>query len=330
MANEEIGSERMIDVLDNFWRQCQEASRLARDIKVDLPINGIVLCGMGGSAIPGDIIKSYIDVNVPVVVNRSYEIPSWVNKNTLVFTISYSGNTEETLTCFRHAKAKQAKIVGISSGGKIEKFCQQGRSHFVKVPSGIQPRDASGYLTLPIINILQNSRIIKDNSRDMENMISTLKKGYKEKAREIAKKLVGKIPIIYSSHRMIALAKTWKSKINENAKVEAFYNEFPELNHNELVGFTNLKGDFFVIIIEDEDDHVRVKKRMNITAELLKKKGCPVLTLKIKGENRLSKIFSTILLGSYVGYYLALEYGTDPSPVVMVEDLKKELGPYVG
>lgn len=326
MAN--IDKENMISVLDSFWRQCQEASMLGKNIKISLPVNGIILCGMGGSAIPGDIIQCYMDASVPFVVNRSYELPKWVNKNSLVFVVSYSGNTEETLSCFKAARARQCKIVGISSGGRLEKMCEQASVPFIRVPSGIQPRDASGYLTLPLLNVLQNSRVIKDCAADMQQMIEILKKDYREKAQEIAKKLVGKIPIIYSSHHLIAIAKTWKSKINENAKVQAFYNEFPEMNHNEMVGYTSLKGDFFVIIIEDEKDHLRIRKRMAITSELLKSKGCHVMALKIKGDNILSKIFSTILLGSYVGYYLALEYGTDPSPVVMVENLKKELGPF--
>lgn len=326
MAN--VDKENMVSVLDNFWKQCKEASMMGKEIKVSLPVNGIILCGMGGSAIPGDIIMSDIDPSVPFAVNRSYDLPKWVNKNTLVFVVSYSGNTEETLSCFKAARARQCKMVGISAGGKLQQMCEQASVPFIKVPSGIQPRDASGYMTLPMLNVLQNSRIIKDCRADMEEMIDALGKDYREKAQEIAKKLVGKIPVIYSSHRLISIARVWKIKINENAKVQAFYNEFPEMNHNEMVGYTDLKGNFFIIIIEDEKDHLRIRKRMAITSELLKSKGCPVMAVKIKGDNVLSKIFSTILLGSYVGYYLALEYGTDPSPVVMVENLKKEMGPF--
>ena len=324
-----IDKENMISVLDNFWKQCDDASRLGKNIVVGLPVNGIVICGMGGSAIPGDIIQSYIDVSYPIIVNRGYDIPRWVDKKTLVFVISYSGNTEESLSCFRQAKLKEAKIVGISSGGKLEKFCFQGSVPFIKVPSGIQPRDASGYLTLPLLNVLNSSRIINMPSDEYEGLMKSLAKDYHDKAEELAKKLVNKIPIIYASGRMACVARAWKTKINENAKVQAFWNEFPELNHNEMVGFTDLKGDFFVIMIEDEKDHPRVAKRMKITAGLLKSKGCHVLTMKVSGKNRLSNIFSTILMGSYVGYYLALEYGTDPSPVVLVENLKKDLGEYI-
>ena len=109
--------------------------------------------------------------------------------------------------------------------------------------------------------------------------------------------------------------------------MHAFFNEFSELNHNEIVGFTDLKADYFVIMIQDDDDHVRIKKRMKISSDLIKKKGVPVLTVKVKGNNKLSKLFSTLLLGSYMGYFLALEYGTDPAPVEIIEDLKKKMGP---
>jgi glucose/mannose-6-phosphate isomerase len=121
------------------------------------------------------------------------------------------------------------------------------------------------------------------------------------------------------------MAKVWKAKINENAKCPAFFNEFPELNHNEMVGFTRLNGNYYVIMMEDEEDHERIKRRMEVTKGLLQKQGCPVLLMKITGKDRLARIFSTVLLGSYVGYYLALEHGVDPTPVTMVEDLKKTL-----
>ncbi|MCX8147054.1 MAG: bifunctional phosphoglucose/phosphomannose isomerase [Candidatus Woesearchaeota archaeon] len=327
---ENIDKENMIKVLDNFWKQCEEASMLGNDIKVSFPINGIIFCGMGGSAIPGDIIKSYIELSYPVEIVRDYKIPAWADKNTLVFIASYSGNTEEALSCFKSAKAKGTKIVCITSGGKLKKFCEDSKTPLIIVPSGIQPRDAIGYQTLPLLNVLINSKIISSTAKDdIKDMVGLLRKDIKEEAEALAKKLVNKIPLIYSSDRMVSVARAWKTKINENAKAQAFFNVFPEMNHNEMVGFTNLKADYYAIFIDDKDDHPRIKKRMEITKKLLNEKRCPVLILKLTGPNRLARIFSCILLGSYVGYYLALEYGTDPTPVKMVEDLKKELGEYI-
>ncbi|HLC46783.1 MAG TPA: bifunctional phosphoglucose/phosphomannose isomerase [Candidatus Nanoarchaeia archaeon] len=321
----ETTKKDMLYVLDTFWNQCEEALALAQNISVEGPLNGIVISGMGGSAIPGDILQGYADLKVPVVVNRDYSLPAWVTKQSLVFLISYSGNTEETVACFNDAKERGAKIVGISSGGKIEELCLRNKVSFVKVPSGYQPRDATGYLSLPIITVLKNSGIITVEEDEFKALISTLKKDVKETAKSIAKKMKNKIVVVYSSQRLACLARTWKSKINENAKTQAFYNSFPELNHNEMVGFTKLIADYFIVMIEEESDHVRIKKRMDITKRLLQDAGCSAMVVNVSGRKRLANIFYTILLGSYVGYYLAEEYGIDPAPVVMVEDLKKEL-----
>ena len=173
MAN--VDKENMISVLDNFWKQCEDAQRLGKNIVVGLPINGIVLCGMGGSAFAGAILHSYLDFSVPFEVCRSYFLPKWVDHNTLVIVASYSGNTEEPLAAFKEARAKKAKIVGIAKGGKLEEMCIQAKAPFIKVPSGLQPRDAMGYLTLPLINVLQNSRIIKDKTGEIEDAINAIK-----------------------------------------------------------------------------------------------------------------------------------------------------------
>lgn len=319
-----IDKENMLGVLDRFWKQCEEASQLGLNIKIDPPVNALVVAGMGGSAIPGDVLRSYLGTRILVYSSRDYSLPEWANKNTLVFCISYSGNTEETLSAYKEARKKGCKLVCLSSGGKLAEYCMRDKVQHISVPSGIQPRDALGYQIIPLLNVLMTSKIIPKNA-DVTSMIAVLKQVNKEKASDIAKNLHNTVPIIYASSRMVTLAKTWKSKINENAKCQAFFNEFPEMNHNEMVGFTNLKGNFYVIMMEDEEDNERIKKRMEITKQLIQKQGCFVLLLKITGKNRLARIFSTILLGSYVGYYLALEYKVDPTPVVMVEELKKML-----
>ncbi|MBI4149815.1 bifunctional phosphoglucose/phosphomannose isomerase [Candidatus Woesearchaeota archaeon] len=320
----EIDKEHMIDVLDNFWKQCETASQFGLDGKINPPVNAIVIAGMGGSALPGEILRAYLGTKMLIYSCRDYNLPEWANKNTLVFCVSYSGNTEETLSTYKDARKRGCKLVCIASGGKLSDACVRDKVPFVRVPGGIQPRDAIGYMTIPILNILMASKIISKNA-DTTHVTSALKTVDKEKAQEIAKKLFNKIPIFYSSRRMAALAMIWKIKVNENAKCQAFFNVFPEMNHNEMVGFTHMKGDFYIIMMEDEEDSDHIKKRMEITKHLLQKQGCPVLLLKITGKNRLARIFSTLLLGAYVGYYLALEYKIDPSPVVMVEELKKML-----
>lgn len=321
---EVIDKENMLGVLDRFWKQCEDSLQLGLNIKIEPPVNAIVIAGMGGSALPGDILRAYLGTTMLIYSCRDYVLPEWANKNTLVFCISYSGNTEETLSTYKDARKRGCKLVCIAEGNKLIEACIRDKVSHVRVPSGIQPRDAIGYQTIPILNILMTSKILPKNA-DAAGMIPILKRTDKDKAREIARNLLNKVPIFYSSSRMAALARIWKIKINENAKCQAFYNELPEMNHNEMVGFTHLKGDYYVIMMEDEEDHERIKKRMDIAKQLLQKQGCPVLLLKITGKNRLARIFSTLLLGAYISYYLALEYKIDPSPVVMVEEFKKML-----
>ena len=321
-----VDKENMLSVLDNFWKQCEDALKLGANIRAEYPFDGIVFCGMGGSALPGEIVKGYIQVSIPVDVVRDYKVPNWVSKKTLVFIVSYSGGTEESLSCLKSAKAKGAKIVCIASGGKLREICQNTKTTFIEVPKGLQPRASTGYMTMPILNVLMNSRLITDKTEEMADTVDALKKDIKAGAEGLAQRLVNKVPLIYSSDRMISVARLWKAAVNENSKHPAFFNVFPEMNHNDMMGFRNANGNFYFIFIEDADDHPRIKKRMAITKELLHENEQPVLILKLSGPNLLARMFSAILMGMYVGYYLALEYKVDPSPVDMVEDLKKKLG----
>lgn len=326
MALKEETKEDMLRIYDAYSQQCEIASELGRNIKIETPINAVVICGVGGSAIAGDIITSYLNISLPSIVNNTYDLPGFVNRNTLVFLVSYSGDTEEVLSCFKAARTKGAKVVGISSGGKLHDLCLQSKMPFIKVPGGLQPRDATALLTLPLLNVLQSSRVIKMSDKEYPELFNSLKKDIKLGAQDIAKKMKNKIPVIYTSKRMNVLAKTWKKKLNETAKTMAIINEFPELNHNEIIAFEDPLADYFVVIIQDDEDHPRIKRRMELTKEMLQQKDCSVMMLKIKGDNLLSKIFSGIMLGSYVSYYLAEEYNINPIPIEMVEEFKKRMG----
>tara|TARA_B100002003_G_scaffold146367_1_gene135509 strand:- start:1236 stop:2087 length:852 start_codon:yes stop_codon:yes gene_type:complete len=283
---------------------------------------------MGGSALPGAILKSYLTKNfkIPIEINKNYQLPENITSKTLVFAISYSGNTEETVDAFRQANRKSCQLIAISTGGKLEELAKKLNKDFIKVPSGIQPRSAYGYLFFPILRVLQDSGLIPNQEKYVKELIEKLKKDiYKKSASDISERLLGKIPIIYSSERMYAIAYKWKINFNENSKIHAFCNYFPELNHNELVGYTNPNGNYYVIIIKDEYDEMKIKKRMKLTKDLIHLKKCPVLDLELKGSSDLVKIFSTIYLGDWTSYYLSLRNKTDPTPVDIVEDLKKKL-----
>ncbi len=319
----------MRQVILDSPNQFREALEFARDIKIKGKFKNIIICGIGGSALPANLIITYLsqELAIPVYVHRSYGLPAQAGSDSLIICISYSGNTEEAISAYEEAKKRKLKVAVISVGEKLGKLAQENGTPWAKIPAvGIQPRSGTGYVFTSLVKILSNSGIIEDKSQEILKLASALKPVKLEtQGKELAKKLVGKIPLVYASDKFKALARIWKIKFNENSKVLAFWNYFPELNHNELIGYTNLQGKFHVIILSDKDDHPRILKRMEITSGLMKSKGAEVTTIDIPQGNLLFKIFSTLILGDWVSYYLALEYNVDPTPVVMVEDLKMRL-----
>ncbi len=312
-----MDKSNMRKVILNFPNQLKEGSLLAEKVKLKGKFNKIVICGMGGSSLAGDILKDW-KKEIPVQINRDYDPPENLDKKSLIVCISYSGNTEETISCFE--KVKNLNVVSITSGGKLEKLSKENNIPFVKIPSGIQPRSATGYIFSSLVKVLENSKVIKE--------IEEISYQEKEKeGKEIAEKIGNKIPLIYSSNRFKSIAKIWKIKFNENSKIPSFYNYFPELNHNEMVGFTDTEKSniFHTIIIRDEKDSEKVLKRMNLFSQILKKKNLEVSFVNIEKGNFLSKIFSSLTLGDWASYYLALKNNQDPTPVEIIENFKKGL-----
>ena len=323
----DFDTQDMYSILKNFPNQIKKGWELGENVKVVEP-DRIIITGMGGSALPGEILKSYLTKNfkIPIEINRNYQLSENITSKTLAFAISYSGNTEETINAFRQANRKSCQLIAISSGGKLEELSKKLNKDFIKVPSGVQPRIGYGYLFFPILRVLQNSGLIPNQENHIKELIEKLRKDlYKKSASDISERLLGKIPLIYSSERMYAIAYKWKINFNENSKIHAFCNFFPELNHNEMVGYTNLNGEYYVIIIKDENDEMKIRKRMELTKKLIHLKKSPVLDLELKGSSDLVKIFSTIYLGDWTSYYLALRNKTDPTPVKIIEDFKKKL-----
>jgi len=317
----------MKGVLERFPAMIREAVELGKGFNITGEIRRIVVTGMGGSAISGDILRSLMkDSEIHVSVNKGYTLPRFVDANTLVIAISYSGNTEETVSAYRDALRRKATVVSISSGGKLEELARMNETTHIKVPKGIQPRLSTPYLLLPMLNVLAASGLIDNQADSLVQMSKTIGiQQIKERAQDIAVKLKGKVPLIYSSDDLLCVAEKWKTDINENAKVPAFYNLFPEFNHNEICSFLNLVGEYFVVMIKDEGDHERVKKRISIVKKLIMKQGVDVIELSLTGETLLVRIMSSIYQGMWISYYLALEYGVYPTDVSIIEDLKKEL-----
>lgn len=326
----EYDQEQAIKVLRAFPEQIREGYNLGKII-LKKPINKIIIAGMGGSGITGDLTKIILrDKPIRTEVIKDYEVPKWVDEETLIIAVSYSGNTEETIAAYKEATRKGAEAVIISSGGKLAEIAKTNNHHHIKIPSGYQPRMALGYLFFPILRLLETNKIIEPQETAVNNLINILRKtNLYPKAIELSEKIKGKTPIIWSAKWFSPIAYRWKTQINENAKAPAFWHELSELNHNEILGFKNKNSDYIIIILSTDEDHHRIKKRITITKEILQKQGIPTIELGIKG-GLLNKIFTTIHLGDLTSYFLALRLETDPTPVTTIEELKKQLGPYIG
>lgn len=334
--------EKMQKYLQSLPEQFNEMLKL----KITLPgrykkdYRNILISGLGGSAIGGDILRSYAlaQCAIPLIVNRDYVLPAFVDNQTLVMAVSYSGNTEETISAYQQAQKSGADIIVISSGGKLSALAKEDGFMVVEVPGGMSPRAASGYLFCPMALILEQMGILTGVSRDILQTAQVLTDLRAEinpaidndnPARQLAREMKDRIPVIWGSsgHSEIA-ALRWKAQINENAKSPAYYNVFPELNHNELVGFEapkELLTHLLIIILRNPTDHEQVKKRMQISQDIIREQVAGVIEVEARGQSWLARLYSLIYMGDYASFYLALEYGINPTPVNVIDYLKAAL-----
>ncbi|MFX0051108.1 MAG: bifunctional phosphoglucose/phosphomannose isomerase [Candidatus Hermodarchaeota archaeon] len=305
-------------------------------ISYSKPISQVLICGMGGSAVSGDYLQTYLE-NVapfPIFVQRNYNIPAFVSKDTLIILISYSGNTEETISCLIGAIKKSAKIIGLGSGGNLENFFTNHKLPFFLIPSGFQPRAAFSLLFFPLLRILDSMNLISFNKSVFGEVISLFrelrldlrpqKQCTENQAKKIAQKLHGRIPVIWSPFRCVA--NRMKCQLNENSKVLAMSEELPELNHNHIVGWESWKNEnpFILIAFRFEAEHPNVRLRFEITKEIIEKK-VEVIEVHSKGTNFLSQLFSITYIGDYISMYLAILNGFDPSSVDSIAYLKQQM-----
>ena len=333
----------MFRCVADFPLQAEEALRIGARFRLSLTsenVRSIVLTGMGGSAIAGDLLRSYLadELRIPFLVNRSYSLPGWVDRNSLVIVSSYSGNTEETLASYRDAIRRKAAVLCITTGGEAERLALKHGHDCIKVPSGLQPRAALGYSFFPLLLALSRMGFIKPRPADISETVAALKKksqiyadlkSRKNNALQMAKRLHGKLPVVYSaSDRLDAVNVRWRGQICENSKHLAFGHVLPEMNHNEIVGWKvdrELMKKMAVVFLRDVGTHPRVLVREEITKGIIRKKASTVLEAWSEGTSLLARIFSLVYTGDWVSYYLAILNNEDPTPVKVIDYLKGEL-----
>lgn len=323
-------------LVENFTTQLKEAKQIAEKaiISKSSNIHNIVITGLGGSGIGGTIISELIADNckVPISINKDYFLPAFVNENTLVIISSYSGNTEETVNAMQQAVAKKAQVSCVTSGGKVLEIAKQHQFDFIEIPGGQPPRSCIGYSLVQLIKILVEKGFANNSLfSDLEKSIDLLdreKDAIKKESEEIAKKLFNKIAVIYSLGTCEGTTVRFRQQINENSKMLCWHHVFPEMNHNELVGWTTRNENIAVVTFHTSFDYDRTKKRYEVCKPIFEKYSSAVIDINAKGSSKLEQFFYLINIGDWISCYLADLKGIDPVEVKVIDHLKGELAKF--
>ncbi|MEX2116411.1 MAG: bifunctional phosphoglucose/phosphomannose isomerase [Bacteroidota bacterium] len=328
--------------MTEFPDQVGDAVSIGEKAKTRLNVKGvehIVLTGLGGSAIGGDLLRSYLsnELRIPFIVNRHYFLPEFVSKKSLVIVSSYSGNTEETIAAHADATKRKARVLCISTDGTVAKTAKKHKQPMIAIPPGLSPRAALGYSFFPLLVALGKLRFIKPKKRDIRETIDLLRTNARTFTNpdspdnaplRLARLLQGKLPVIYSPTDLDAVMVRWRGQIAENAKQLSSGHVLPEMNHNELVGWkvlTDVMKTMAVVFLRDRGTHRRVQVREDITKKITTPYAASVSEVWSEGTSLLTRMFSLIQFGDWVSYYLAILNNEDPTPVNVIDHLKAEL-----
>lgn len=329
--------------IDELGQQMSEAWRLAGDVRLPdayREARSIVITGMGGSAIGGSLLESYGSEDIPVSLQvwRGYGLPRYVDRETLLIAVSYSGNTEETLSALRAGHERGAKLLAISTGGQVKQLATEWGIPLLSFQYQAQPRATLGYLFTPLVRVFGRLGFLPPQDEAFAEALSVVGAGREawggqqatshNQAKQLAQECHGRAVVIYGAEYLSAAARRWKTQMNENAKNWSFYEEFPELDHNAIVGYER-PGDFDhhvqVIVLHGSELSHRVQLRIRVTRELMARYGVRYTVAEAQGRGRLAQIYSLIALGDYVSYYLALLNGVNPTTIEPIDFLKHAL-----
>ena len=325
------------DHLAEGWRRGAAADGFGLDVS---GLNGVVVCGMGGSAIGADLVRALAEPEapVPVAVVRGYDLPAWVRETTLVVASSYSGGTEETLSAFAEAERRGARIVAVASGGEVAARARDGGHDLVEIPGGMQPRAALGYSLGVLLRLARAAGLLALSDDAFDAALASARttagrlavEDRANPAVEIARAFDGHLPVVYCGPGLLEpVAMRWRTQIHENAKHPAFGNVFPELDHNEIMAYEGGPPDLLrrlsVVVLRDADDHPQVRRRFSITKDLVAGHVSAWREVEAEGDSPLARLLSLVQLGDWASYWLAARKGVDPTPVETIQRLKAAL-----
>ena len=325
-----------VDAAEHYGKALEAAGKVSASFPV--PEN-VVVAGMGGSAIGGELLKDLVreDARVPVEVSRAYKLPGYVDERSLVFVVSYSGETEETLSSFLDAMRRKCMVFCVSSGGRLLEFAERLGVPFLRVPSGFPPRAALPYLFTPLVLLSERLGIVSGVSDGFSEAIPVLRRVSGECAPEVpvsgnaAKRLAvginGSVPVVYGFGVFRSVAQRFKTQFNENSKVPSKWEYFSEVDHNEVVGWERagrLAECFSAVFLRDKAEPIEFRNRIEITKGLMPS-GSKLFEVWSRGEGVLARMLSAVCIGDFTSVYLALLRGVDPTPVETISLLKAQM-----
>jgi glucose/mannose-6-phosphate isomerase len=332
----------MLDAVLGFPRDCRSAydsARLAEGLPAVGDVSSVTFCGMGGSAVSGDVVRSVFleRLGMPVEVNRSPVLPEHCNSRSLVVCSSYSGNTAETLASFRTALARGCRVLVVTSGGTIADEAEEAGAGIVRVPQGYQPRAALGHLGFASLGALEAMGLLPPLADDVAEAVGEIEAVFASSAADVpsatapakalAVRIGDRIPVVWGADGIGSVAAArWKTQVNENAKRPAFWSSMSELDHNEVVGWSAPFGERFVVIgLRHDGEHAEISPRFPLSFDIARASGAEVEEVHARGQSALSRLMTLIAMGDVMSVYLALVNDVDPTPVAVIERLKAAL-----
>ncbi len=333
----------MRELIESFPGQFEAAADIA--LSLSLPIEkkpeNLIIAGLGGSAIGGDLVRSILgdSLRIPLIVNRDYRLPGFAGLESIVIASSYSGNTEETLSAYSQALKVGARIVCITSGGRLAELARADQKPLVLIPGGMPPRAAIGYSVMALLGTLRAMGLIQDlgqPAKETVGLISKLAQRYqsdvptvRNPAKALAQSLFGRIVAVYGGIGLLdSVAARWRGQMEENAKNLALHHVLPEMNHNEILGWECPKEalkQIAVVFLRDRDDHPQVHRRFDLTKQIIGDECGATHEVWSEGNSSLARVFSVLYLGDFVSLYLAFLNGVDPTRIDAIDFLKREL-----